>query len=311
MPSHAPNNACLLPVLCLQLGVGPGGVGMYLHNLTCGAWDVYDSVFTTQPAVAPRLPFPEGAPQITAATKAGPLVQSVRDCASLQVCVEPAGGSGCTSKAAPLSLSAAVATCWTCTCQLVLACCRAASPGVPCTFDAAACTQRVLSCAPAPLPLPLQSAMSYKTVESRLHVWMLLDNIDIVPESDPTCWKNRTILHPTQVYGRPHDAARSTHSDSAFSFSFGYLPDALVLQPNAEAQSFSIFNTTLTALPQGPNPHTTTTPGRLPPDVFTLLLWSINRCAWEHPSPSRAGALHADVCACQTDQPLVLAPACS
>lgn len=101
MSSRAPANVCLLPVLCLQLGVGPGGVGMYLHNLTCGAWDVYDSVFTTQPAVAPRLPFPEGAPQITAATKAGPLVQSVRDCASLQVCVEPAGGSRRTSTAAP------------------------------------------------------------------------------------------------------------------------------------------------------------------------------------------------------------------
>lgn len=180
-----------------------------------------------------------------------------------------------------------------------------------CTFDAAACTQHLLSCAPPSLLLPLQAAMGYKTVETRLHVWMLLENINIVPESDPTCWKNRTILYPTQVYGRPHDAARSTHSDSSFSFSFGYLPDALVLQPDAEAQSFSIFNTTLMALPQGPNPRTATTPGRLPPDVFTSLLWSINRCALEHSSLLEAGALHADVCACQTDQPLVLAPACS
>jgi hypothetical protein len=72
-------------ILCLQMGPGPNGVGMTLYNLTCGAWDLYNSVFTTQPAVAERLPFPEGAPQITAATKAGPLVQSVRDCNSLQV----------------------------------------------------------------------------------------------------------------------------------------------------------------------------------------------------------------------------------
>jgi len=72
-------------VLLLQMGPGPNGVGMTLYNLTCGAWDIYNSVFTTQPAVAERLPFPEGAPQITAATKAGPLVQSVKDCVSLQV----------------------------------------------------------------------------------------------------------------------------------------------------------------------------------------------------------------------------------
>lgn len=75
----------LVPLLRVQMGPGPNGVGMTLHNLTCGAWDIYNSVFTTQPAVAERLPFPEGAPQITAATKAGPLVQSVKDCASLQV----------------------------------------------------------------------------------------------------------------------------------------------------------------------------------------------------------------------------------
>ena len=67
------------------MGPGPDGIGMTLFNLTCGAWDIYNSVFTTQPAVAQRLPFPDGAPQITAATKAGPLVQSVRDCKGLQV----------------------------------------------------------------------------------------------------------------------------------------------------------------------------------------------------------------------------------
>lgn len=71
--------------VCVQMGPGPNGVGMTLYNLTCGAWDIYNSVFTTQPAVAQRLPFPDGAPQIAAATKAGPLVQSVRDCDSLQV----------------------------------------------------------------------------------------------------------------------------------------------------------------------------------------------------------------------------------
>jgi hypothetical protein len=69
----------------LQMGPGPNGLGMTLYNLTCGAWDLYNSVFTTQPAVAQRLPFPDGAPQITAATKAGPLVQSVKGCSSLQV----------------------------------------------------------------------------------------------------------------------------------------------------------------------------------------------------------------------------------
>jgi hypothetical protein len=69
----------------LQVGRGPNGVGMTLHNLTCRAWDIVDSVLTTQSAVAPRLSFPEGAPMITTANKAGPLVQSVRSCADLQV----------------------------------------------------------------------------------------------------------------------------------------------------------------------------------------------------------------------------------
>jgi hypothetical protein len=121
--------------------------------------------------------------------------------------------------------------------------------------------------------------MSYRTVESRLHVWMLLDSIDIAPDNNAKCGVNRTVHHPTQIYGRPHDSARSVHSSSTYTFDFGYLPDALVLPPTAEARFFSIFNTTLIGLPQGPNPRAAATVGRLAPDALTLLLWSINRYA--------------------------------
>jgi hypothetical protein len=127
--------------------------------------------------------------------------------------------------------------------------------------------------------LCLQESMSYRTVESRLHVWMLLGSIDIAPNNDAKCWENRTVRHPTQIYGRPHDSARSAHSSSTYTFDFGYLQDALVLPPTAEARFFSIFNTTLIGLPQGPNPKAAATAGRLAPDALTLLLWSINRYA--------------------------------
>jgi hypothetical protein len=79
------------------MGPGPGGLGIFLGNLSCRAWDMTDTVFTTQPRVAQHLPFPENAPLITTATKAGPLVQAVRDCASLQVC-----GAGVRAVAGPV-----------------------------------------------------------------------------------------------------------------------------------------------------------------------------------------------------------------
>lgn len=119
--------------------------------------------------------------------------------------------------------------------------------------------------------------MAFKTVETRLHVWMLLDTIDVVPDSNPKCWQNRTVRYPTQIYGRPNEAAKSGHSESTFTLLFGYMRDALVVPPTAEARFLSIFNTTLAELPQGPDPRAAAPPGRLPPDVFTVLLWSISR----------------------------------
>lgn len=239
------------------MGPGPNGIGMTLYNLTCGAWDLFYSVFTTQPAVAERLPFPEGAPQITAATRAGPLVQSVRDCGSLQVRAFNSTGPWPTTRQG-LGVTAAISVPFGLLAHVRRGC------------DCSHSTARVCC-------LCLQEAMNYKTIETRLHVWMLLDSIDVVPDGNTQCWKNRNIRYPTQIYGRPHDSARSENSPTAYTFAFGYLPDALVLPPSAEARFFSIFNTTLIELPQGPNPRAAATPGRLPPDALTLLLWSISR----------------------------------
>jgi hypothetical protein len=138
----------------------------------------------------------------------------------------------------------------------------------------------------------LQESMSYRTVESRLHVWMLLNSIDIAPHNDAKCWENQTVRHPTQIYGRLHDSAKTTHSSSTYTFDFKYLQDALVLPPTAEARFFSIFNTTLIGLPQGPNPRAAATVGRLAPDALTLLIWSIYRYAASLCCPCCTSIIH-------------------
>lgn len=73
--------------MLLQMGPGPGGNGMTLHNMSCSAWEIHNSVFTDKAIlqIAPKLPFPEGRPLVTTATKAAPWVQGVDSCASLQV----------------------------------------------------------------------------------------------------------------------------------------------------------------------------------------------------------------------------------
>jgi hypothetical protein len=119
--------------------------------------------------------------------------------------------------------------------------------------------------------------MKFRTVETRLHVWMLLNSIDLVPDNDPNCWRNRSIRYPTQIYGRLYDSAESLHSATTFTFAFGYLQNALVLPPTADNRFLSIMNTTLFELPQGPDPRAVPPPGRLAPDVLTILLWSISR----------------------------------
>lgn len=239
---------------------------MLLHNLTCGAWDVYESVFTTEPKVAERLPMPEGAPQIAAVTQAGPLVQSVRDCDDLQV----TGGLQQWWRRCWLATvfvvgnaehcSGATLVCWvpihthTAVLCWAVSCCRA----VPCRCVAAA-----------------QTSMQFETVKTRQHVWMLLNSIDLQPESNPKCWVNRTVNYPTQIYGR---AQAQPGSAASHELSLGFLRPAFQLPADAPARFFSVYNTSVRELPQGPDPRQAFTPGRWPPDIFTLLLWPVGRC---------------------------------
>jgi hypothetical protein len=63
------------------------------------------------------------------------------------------------------------------------------------------------------------------------------------------------------------------------SLSFAFIRDAFVLPATAGDQFLQIQNTTLMQLPQGPNAHAAAdvTAGPWPPDIWTVLLWSINR----------------------------------
>lgn len=123
----------------------------------------------------------------------------------------------------------------------------------------------------------MQEAMKFRTIETRLHVWMLLNNLELVPAADPDCWQNRDIRYPTQMYGQPYDSLGSETNQAPYMFGMGYMRGALKLPPTADNKFFSVFNTTLAQLPQGPDARMNSVPDRLPPDIFTLLMWSVNR----------------------------------
>ncbi|KAF8060546.1 RPL6 [Scenedesmus sp. PABB004] len=204
-----------------QMGPGPNGYGMTLHNMSTSAWVIVDGVFTTQPAVsvAPRLPFPAGRPVIRTATQAAPWVQAVDSCASMQ------------------------------------------------------------------------SAMVVPSEENRLHVWMLTANVSLVPPSDPACWQRRKLERTTQIYGavgtRSADAPGGSAADvGSYALSWGFLPGALELPAGAQDKFLQIQNVSLAQLPQGPGAAAAAglraaAPGGgggpAPPDVWTLLMWSVNR----------------------------------
>jgi hypothetical protein len=141
-----------------------------------------------------------------------------------------------------------------------------------------------------------QAALAAPSEETRLHVWMLLNNITT---AKPGCWQNRNMRYTTQIYGQVQDntnvttpqakqaaAARRHRSDGfdVFALSFGFMRDVLVLPQTAEDRFLQIQNVTLLQLPQGPGAAAAAGmhagqggDGPTPPDVWTLLLWSVNR----------------------------------
>ncbi|WIA15154.1 hypothetical protein OEZ85_001840 [Tetradesmus obliquus] len=226
-----------LKVTVLDMGPGPNGQGMTLHNMSTSAWELVGAVYTTQPAVviAPRLPFPPGAPMIRQSTQAAPWVEAVDSCASMQ------------------------------------------------------------------------AALQAPSEETRLHVWMLLNN---VTTAEADCWQKRDMCYTTQIYGQIQDymnvslgsetqaaagkaaAAAAMHTSgngfNVFSLSFGFMRDVLVLPPQAADKFLQIQNVTLLQLPQGPGARAAAGmnagqggDGPTPPDVWTLLLWSVNRTSEE------------------------------
>jgi hypothetical protein len=151
----------------------------------------------------------------------------------------------------------------------------------------------------------LQAALQAPSEETRLHVWMLLNNIST---AEPDCWQHRNMRYTTQIYGQIQDhtnitavqekqalnkaaaaaAAAVHHSNgfNVFALSFGFMRDVLVLPQQAADRFLQIQNVTLLQLPQGPKAAAAAGmhagqggDGPTPPDVWTLLLWSVNRCA--------------------------------
>lgn len=139
----------------------------------------------------------------------------------------------------------------------------------------------------------LQDALLAPSEEDRLHVWMLLSNVSINPPSDPDCWQTRAMQYTTQIYGQVHaersqQAVPSRQEAAAvpdmFSLSWNFMRSALELPANAQERFLQIQNVSLRQLPQGPNAARAAgmraeqgADGPSPPDVWTILLWSVNR----------------------------------
>lgn len=70
--------------LHLQFMPGPGPDALTVIDFQNMAWDIRFSVVTTQPVVAAKLPL-RGLGINLQATRAGPLLQSVDSCSTLQV----------------------------------------------------------------------------------------------------------------------------------------------------------------------------------------------------------------------------------
>lgn len=134
---------------------------------------------------------------------------------------------------------------------------------------------------------------------------MLLSNVSINPASDLSCWQVRDVQYTTQVYGQVHGGGLQ-HSQPVmlpeavagqpapfaaanpvfdmFSLGFNYMRSALQLPSNAGEKYLQIQNVTLLQLPQGPDAATAaglgagqSGDGQTPADIWTILLWPINR----------------------------------
>lgn len=123
----------------------------------------------------------------------------------------------------------------------------------------------------------------------RQNVWMMLGNITVNPADDPTCWQDRELLFPTQLYGQrlhgnasggvsAHNLADQTlplgpgtarsgegssvvegnsagHAgplDDKFALGFSFMQSALRLPEGVDDKFLQIQNMTLLQLPQGP-----------------------------------------------------------
>jgi hypothetical protein len=160
----------------------------------------------------------------------------------------------------------------------------------------------------------MQVALQHTSLYGRLQVWWLLSNLTLAPPNDQDCWQLKGVKSPTHIYGSVHnfmqanaarnllaDPSRSDAGDwgrralaaesggavdkarvSVFnmhSLGFSYLQGAFVLPPDAQDRFMELANITLHQLPQGPAARAAVSGGMMPADVWTLLLWPINRFA--------------------------------
>jgi hypothetical protein len=155
----------------------------------------------------------------------------------------------------------------------------------------------------------LQAALQQPpTKTDRLHLLLLANNVSIAPPEQPNCWQQRTLLQHTELFAQQTTTATSSSSKGhgngpgaaapssrgeLVSLALGFMRDALLLPSAAGDKFLLVQNISMGQLPQGPGAAAAAGVGwdkPSPPDVWTLLLWSISRWACLGTGVGRAAA---------------------
>jgi hypothetical protein len=140
----------------------------------------------------------------------------------------------------------------------------------------------------------LQAALQQPpTKTDRLHLLLLANNVSIAPPEQPICWQQRTLLQHTELFAQQASSSSSSKGQGngqgnaapssrgeLVSLALGFMRDSLLLPAAAGDKFLLVQNISMGQLPQGPGAAAAAGMGwdkPSPPDVWTLLLWSINR----------------------------------
>ncbi|WIA35332.1 hypothetical protein OEZ86_003786 [Tetradesmus obliquus] len=248
-----------LKTSALQFTPGPGPDALTAVNNTNLAYSIGYTVLTTQQHIAPRLPLPLGGATLQT-TRAGPLLQTVDSCSSLQAALQYP------TKDNRLHV-------W-----LLVGNISLNPPEQPDCWQ-----QRSINYT---THLYSQEAISGSDAHRLLHELMLpAPNATAQPgaaaSTAPAAAHNATprLLQGANASNESATDAQLAPRRILHSLSFAFLRDAFVLPATAADQFLQIQNVTLTQLPQGPNAREAAdaAAGPWPAELWTVMLWSIDR----------------------------------